>query len=919
MSIEPPHSGLQGMDDASRSGEASHVELAGGGNETVTFCFSVQVAGSLIKEPDLRVNSLTGVGSHIEASAISLFRMHPIQVERWPGWHVRSIPPQQRDPGPFDVLVPVRAPRGGLPAALSPDQTYQFWVDLSIPKGTFAGVYNGAIDLTSGDRIVASTAIQLTVLPFVLPDRTDIAFLAEVDHRQLFRHHVTYQGMPYAPAVDDWRPDPLSERLNGLLASTMRMLRSHRLNAVPHRLTPIVKVAANGELALSWEQYDEVVGLCATGRSGFDLGQLRHWPLPVAHVFSTTRRAESLNGGSYDESVGRYVAACAEHFTRARSLSSVYALSPNSLPPGGASVSDAMRFGEAIRRAAPDVSVVTRGFPQNLRPYGWIDYPSEDLSKVTDIWLPPGQFYDPLSMAAQRDRERRAWVAVDRPPFTGSIAPSAPASSARALAWQCKRLDAEALYLGCINEWPDANDNPAPEDCALLDPNVLIYPGGPFGLDEPVPSVRLKRLRRSLEDVAYAQILDTHGLGHVGSTLCDSLVPYAGADAYRTHFGDGKRIGWPRDTGLFDDARKIMAEELTGSTPQTAPRGNTESLARSVAWRRFMTETRHLRLVVDGTRVRFMGAADAPHAEVEVAVTVTNGTRLPVQGRIGFGPLPEGWTWDPGRATSHSLPPGTDKHLTVTGRTTVVPTEAGGYMMLPIEFTTGDDKVHRVDARVSFITANLVTALPAIDGSLADWPAGSTNVAADFRLITHEMSNSDTMAISRPRHRTTAFAMRSADHLFLAVNCQTTLSAEPAPSRRSGVRYDDLVPMDEDIVEVLLDPLNAGTRSPSDLFHIVVKRSGPCVTEIGILTDPPCGHRRPWPVHLEYATDDSAPGRWTIEMSIPVAALNADATQQTTWGFNISRHDAANQEVSTWSGASRNPYDPLSLGNLQLP
>jgi len=147
------------------------------------------------------------------------------------------------------------------------------------------------------------------------------------------------------------------------------------------------------------------------------------------------------------------------------------------------------------------------------------------------------------------------------------------------------------------------------------------------------------------------------------------------------------------------------------------------------------------------------------------------------------------------------------------------------------------------------------------------------------------------------------------------VNISTSLSQA---SRHNRVEYDDLIPVGDELVELLIDPLNTGTRSPTDLYHIVVKPSGAYLTEKGIRFDPPCGLRSPWVVDMEIATWVSA-DRWTVELRIPLAAFGDAATKHTTWGFNITRYDASQQEFSTWSAASGNAYDPVSLGNLYLP
>jgi len=244
---------------------------------------------------------------------------------------------------------------------------------------------------------------------------------------------------------------------------------------------------------------------------------------------------------------------------------------------------------------------------------------------------------------------------------------------------------------------------------------------------------------------------------------------------------------------------------------------------------------------------------------------------------------------------------------------------ASGILGLPIEFATNDGEVHRRTVRAASLTALPTESSIRIDGDLSDWPPGSVNVAADFRLIAGSKGDGDQYGSLRPTEKTFGFVLRDRDYLYVAVNCERDARSEGPSARRKGVRYDDMIPVeDEDFIEVLIDPLNGGTRSPGELYHIVVKRSGTDLTEKGIGFDPPCGPRVPWAVDIEVATAASSQ-RWTTELRIPLRDISPDGHTQTVWGFNLTRWDSSRQEFSTWSGAVGNAYDPLSLGNLFLP
>jgi hypothetical protein len=680
----------------------------------------------------------------------------------------------------------------------------------------------------------------------------------------------------------------------------------------------MVRVGAQGDLAVDWGQYDAVAGRCLSGRVFFDRVAQRHWLIPFHAVLSADKSEETLESPRYAELVREYLVNCTHHFEERGWLDRAYAMVPGIREPSVESITTTKRLSDIARRVDRRIPIASGLFPQDMAPYGWADFPHEDFSDSIDIWAPRAQFYDVEEMVAQRVAGRRTWMSVDRPPYSGSLAIQARPTSTRVLGWQMAELGVEALLLGRVNSWPAAEANPAPQDCARYNQKVLLYPGGPFGLDEPVPSVRLKRLRRSLQDAAYFQMLEEHNLGHVTATLRRSLAPYAASGAYRTHFADGRPNSWPVDTRLFEDARRIMAERLIAASYARRPGETAASFAQTMAWKEFMDEVRKVRLFADGARVRFFGTPEAPVAEVECTLTIRNEKRSPLSGNIRIVEMPPEWA---GSGTERDLPeldPGKSRPITLVTRVNVVPTRPNGRLTLPVELTTQDGTTVGADVRLACVSALPYQGPLSIDGDLSDWPPGTTNVASDFLPITGAVPDSPAGATATARSATTALVMRDDESLYLAVNCEATEPAHPQTTRRKGVRYRDSIPMDEELIEILIDPLNAGTRSPTDLYHIVVKRSGMDQTEKGIALDPPVGRREPWPVDLELATS-TAPDRWTAELRIPLSAFAPAPAEHTTWGLNITRYDVSNQEFSTWSGATGNAYDPLSLGNMYLP
>jgi hypothetical protein len=904
----------------SKPGEATpRVRLAGAINETLSFCFAIRPDGDPIQRPDIRIAPMSSTAGRIDPSAVTLYRMHAVGVRGFPGWHIRSIPPRLREHEPLDVLVPIRAPRGGLPATLARGGTYSFWVDVAVPKGTAEGTYTTSVELLSAGSVVGAVDVQMTVWPIVLPDEADVPVLAELDHQALFHHHVHYDPSVPPPNADDWRDHPRRSEMDALLLSTLRVLESHRLTPVLPGLSPTVKFNAAGGVAVDWDAYDAVVAPLLSGRAFFNRVALRHWPMPISGAYSSQLADSSRRLSGSAAMLEQYLAQCALHFEQKGWLDRCYAVAPRRATDSSGAIETIGQFANAVHAGSRRVPVASRGFPQDMGSYGWVGFPYADVSDYVDIWMPPAQFYDVEAMTEERKSGRRTWVEADRPPFSGSTSIHAPSTYARVLPWQAEELGVQALSIGRVNAWPEASTGPTPQDCVDFDPVVLLYPGRAFGLDEPVASVRLKHVRRGMEDAAYFRLLREHGLEHVATAVRESLAAYAGSEAYRTHFADGRPIGWADDPELFEAAREIMAGELIRASSAKAGGEPPQPFARTAAWRRFMLATRKIDMRVDGVRARLAGSPAARGVELETSLTIVNRQRAPVSGTVRWAELPQEWTTPAGDATIAAIAPGSARRVTLHARMPQAFAGGEGVSAIPVEFGTEDGETCRREARVAWLTAAATDDPIRIDGDLSDWPPGSVNTAGDFRLIAGDPGGLDGEPTARPSARTIGFVLRDRDYLYVAVNCESDPRTVTPTARHKGVHYDDLIPAeDEDLIEVLIDPLNGGTRSPGDLYHIAVKRSGTDLTEKGIGTDPPCGPRAPWAVDIEVATAET-PRRWTAELRIPLQAVSPEGHDHAVWGFNITRWDASRQEFSTWSGAVGNAYDPLSLGNLYLP
>src|SRR5687767_3794713 len=135
--------------------------------------------------------------------------------------------------------------------------------------------------------------------------------------------------------------------------------------------------------------------------------------------------------------------------------------------------------------------------------YGWRNDPFINLSDFVSIWAPPASLSDPQELARQKASGKQVWLWPDQPPYAGSLSLIAPANDARTLPWHAYRFGLSGVLIPAITQWSAEGATRAEGSEAML-----VWPGKPYGLTEPIPSVRLKRLLRGIQDYEYLWLLE---------------------------------------------------------------------------------------------------------------------------------------------------------------------------------------------------------------------------------------------------------------------------------------------------------------------------------------------------------------------------------------------------------------------------
>lgn len=917
------------------SATANQIDLYAAANEVTAFQFVVANGGGAA----IAFEPLRGPDAVLPVARFAAWMQRDVRVGPMPGWHLRrhGIGGFRRVP---DVLVPLDAANGTAPLPAG-ESVQRLWIEYDVPIDAPPGQYLGAIRLMQGERIAARTAVVLTVWPFALPRRRAVEIIAGFDAISAITNSPAGREEAAAALQGKLGPERFAASA-GAAQAALAMLSAHGLSAYPTHIHPSLRFGEDGRIELDWSAYDALVspllgGVAPTASmpaadaasassatqpeaadyttAGTSRGAglpPRWWPLPV----SRDMPAPGMVGGGaerYERVLRDWIAACRAHLDGSgwpiRTFVDLTAASGDGR--SARDYSELQRVGEISAAAAPDALFVVNTPPASLAPYGWFGHPFRDLSGMAGIRAPAAPFADFDAFRAG-GAGGTAWFQPRQPPFGGSMQPGAAAADACAIAWH-------AWLNGCAAWLSRGGAIGAPAGSSSLQPDIaadaLLYRVGAGNASRLCPSLRLKQLQRGLQDAAYLELLAANHRGGAARLIAGSLLRGSGAQVYCDNFADAADDAIVLDPAMWELARRIMADEicdaLGGLTAD--PGGGGAAQAR---WARLLAATRRTLVSVDGARcARSEDRSAEGSFGVSVAVTIANHRTTELRGTMSVAAVPNGWHAVTGSTAIGPLSAGGRMRCELSLTAPAWPVTADGHVLLPIRLDGRGAEPMEAPAVISMLTARRSERAIQIDGRIGEWSLSPGCTAANFIRVGGSMGSDGARAPQPARSPTVAFACLDGESLCFALRATGGIAAADVPRSNRPV-YDELIPIGQELMEILIDPTHAAGDS-AGLYHLVFARSGAMWTEQGVSVQPPIGRRKAWGLDIEYATRADGEG-WTVEARIPMGAFGEARAADDVWGVNFTRFAAGEAEYASWSGAARYCYNPASLGNMAL-
>jgi len=886
------------------------VRLTAAANETVSLQVVIDAEAAGLSDLAVRTGDLTGAGGQVLAAAnIELFRMAPVIVAAPPPWAVR-LGRAVGEGDYYDMLIPAAAPTGGMPYAVGPNRRLALWVDLHVPRGAPAGRYTGTITVTGrigpgrgGAPTVANVPLRLDVHDFVLPDTRPIVALGGFDHRDLFGAFLSRAGRPFRPVWID-RSDAVVNKGLVIMRRLMTLAHRHHVDLFDVSLRPVLKRDFNGDVVLHWDDYDAVVTPYLDGTAFADRIGCAAWPAPVSEQWPEPDKYGGMDSSAYRETASALIAATAAWFDEKR-MSDRLMFWPIRSAPATSDYPRLDAWAQLIRDGAPDAAILTQLPPNPPPATGW--RAPEGFAEWVQMVAPPAQLLDPDRQAVGPSEDRPlagTYLSPGRPPYMPPMDVGASAADLRAIPWLAIRGRLRGLLVADVLNWgPDST-------AAGAAPTGLFYPGASVGLEEALPSVRLKHLRRGMQDAALVRLLIQRGGVEAAQRVLYLMARYVGFQAAGDHYLDARLNGWAQAGESWEHARQLLAAEILAARADQAGPKPTQ-VALRLARRRLAESVGSVLIERVATHIAPVGEV-RPDAELSVGIRVDlfNSSADPAAVKLWLLAAPEGFRLTAPVAMARVEPAG---RVALTLGFTCLARSAGadGKINVPIRMTIDEQSPRTVAAMVPLLLSPPAVEAVTVDGDLSEWPARSGNVASVFRLLGKWSRDDDSL----PARQTRAFVQHDATHLYLALRCDLPPGYVPTAAATNTVRFDQLLGWGEDMIEVVLDP--GGTAQfPEDLYRLVVKANGVLITGRGVPSDPPVGPVSHWGVDARVAVRQVGDVMF-VEAAIPRAAFGA-AGAADLWRINFGRFSRADHQASNWAESPRHYYDPSSMGALLL-
>jgi hypothetical protein len=543
--------------------DGERISLFGGRNEIIGFQLIVEAHGSGAHDVVVRLDSIRSDEYTIKnregstdpfdfvGKRIELFAETYLNVTGRKHWNIpsaRPLPDRLHTGWIPDPLIPLDRPDSlhntphAAPFDIAAGNNQGVWVDVYIPREAPAGQYGGTLQVLQGDSISHSIPLSLRVFDFTLPDTTHLRNHIYFAHPVLTKRHGVQRG-----TSEYWDMFRIYENY----------FHRHRLDLTEGNV-PLDSFKVNLAGYYTGGYY--------TARYGYD-GPGASVGNQTYSIGTFDQPSSGWRSGFYPDNRSAWQAAADAWEGWFRQNASTVMRFKYMLDEPRYYQYPLVKEKASWIKSSPGpgkdlgILVTTRMAPTL---YGYITH-----------WMLTGNaggvdsggtvgFDVPVARARKAAGEKVGIYNGDRPSAGDPGALDDFATDARVNPWICWKYDVDLYFYWNIAFYAELDRNPWEE----IVPGTLVYsgedklfPGEDRGFRGPLASLRLKNLRRGVQDYEYLWLARQAGVGM--DAIVNAVVPAAFNDYNGNTFTcQSDQPIWANKGYLYEEARRQLAELL---------------------------------------------------------------------------------------------------------------------------------------------------------------------------------------------------------------------------------------------------------------------------------------------------------------------------------------------------------------------
>jgi hypothetical protein len=806
-----------------------------------------------------------------------------------------------RDPDhPFD---PNAHPSSGQPVLL--------WIDLRIPKNAISGGYTGACDLLSarGRSPIAHLQINLQVHDFAIPDQPRLSMVGRLDWDRLEQLYPD-RFEAITPRLIN-RVDPVYANLNATLDQLQQLAHENRTELIVPQLQPTVKWPVGEGPRVDWSDYDTEVGPWLAGSTFADKTPLNFWPLPTPDYLDNYDPSSRL----------QYWAEAAGHFNNMDWLgrSAVVLEKPAANPASGVDAMQLSADAQKLLMAHPKLRVMVPLQEDQL------EFAGNDNPNLIDIGqtnrliaAATGLVFDsPTQILPTDAASPEHWLRTDTPGLVPYAGGGADEHDIRTWAWLAFLKKADLILWSGALPRQDQPDDPA-------DPSDMIwfYPGQWFGVDQPVPSIQLKWLRRSEEDYEYLQLAADRGMSPNAYMLARLLTKQVELQPVQSPDPEYGLLSGTVDQKTWDEAASLLARTVEvgdTSSGKADPPVSSRQVALNLDTIRWQQPKEMPYILPRATEWLWDDSASSGtnRAILRLGLDIYNaGDNRPEDNLLQWLAAGPGWEFQPEPMTIGALRTYWVQRFSMEAKLNldqITPDSSK-----PLQFAFTDGYTHAQYAGQAMAPVGVSDRREGgldIDGSLNDWT--NPSIIFDGHLTKMLDRPSVQQGKVHPADKPARiFSGWGDEDFYVAFHLSGVTNAPEVQS--NSIEYQMGRAWGDDLCEVLVQPIDDNSN-PGTATYLAFKPNGVCVVE---QRPNARGGQDSWQ-HTDaslvrYAARKNG-GEWTGEAAIPWSLLIGDTVRRPRLlRFNFIQHTAATGESASWAGPIDSDRDINMAGLLYL-